>query len=77
MQTNYMQKGTHLPNECSGYDIKSSDGEPPNLESVEYSFVAIAPSFTLTGVVTPDRVLSMSQIELFDVSIVCKQMSDI
>ena len=29
------------------------------------------------GVVTPDRILSMGQIELFDHLTVCKQMTDV
>ena len=37
------------------------------LENVVYLFIAIAPRSTLTAVVAPNRVLSMSQIELFDI----------
>ena len=53
--------GVRPPNECPGYDIKQSDGA---LGNVVYPFTAIVPRSTL---VTPDRVLSMGQIELFDI----------
>ena len=33
------------------------------------------PLYLLSAMVTPDRVLSMSQIELFDHLTVCKQMT--
>ena len=35
------------------------------------------PGPLLSGVVVPERVLSMGQIELFDISTQCKQMTDI
>ena len=54
----------------SWYDIKPSDGEAPG--NMDYSFITIAPRFTLTRIVTTDRVLSMGQIE----QTVCKQMTD-
>ena len=50
---------------CPGYDTKQSDGEAPVLElwgNVRYPFIAIIPR-----VVAPARVLSMCQIELFDI----------
>ena len=49
----------HIQNKCPGYDIKPSDSEAPalgDLESMEY---------LLIGVVAPDRVLIMDQIQLF------------
>ena len=46
------------------------------LGNVEYTFLAIAPRFTLArGLVAPDRVLSMSQTELLEIKTVCKQMT--
>ena len=56
-----------LANEYSGYDTKQSDGEAPVLGNVEYSFIVITPRSTLAQRVAPDRVLSMSQIELFNI----------
>ena len=53
---------------CSGYDIKQSDGEVPVL--LELCGMRSNPSLpSLPGplwprVVTPDRALSMSQVEL-------------
>ena len=44
---------------------------PGTLGNVEYPFIAIISSSTLA----PDRVLSMSQIELFDIYTVCKRMT--
>ena len=40
-------------NECPVYDAKLSDGEVPVLErwNIKYSFIAITPWTTLTGVV--------------------------
>ena len=37
------------------------------LGNVKYLFIAIIPMFTLARVVAPDRVLSMGQIQLFDI----------
>ena len=37
----------------------------------------LLPDLPWPGVVTPDRVLSMGQIELFDHLTVCKQMIDV
>ena len=45
------------------------------LGNAEYAFIAIAPWSTLSRVVAPDRVLSMGQIELFDIQTVSKQMT--
>ena len=58
-------------NECPAYDTKQSDGEVPiMLELWEMqstpSFPSLPDSLWL-AVVAPDRVLSMDQIELFDI----------
>ena len=58
------------PNKCPGYDTKQSDGEVPVM--LELWGMLSTPSLpSLPGLlwpelVAPDRVLSMSQIELFD-----------
>ena len=58
----------------SGYDTKQSDSEAPVM--LELWAMSSTPSLTLLpgslflGVVTPDRVLSMCQIELFDIQTV-------
>ena len=60
------------PNECPGYDIKQSDGEDPVMREL-WKMQSIPPSLLLLpgplgpGLVAPDRVLSMGQIELFDI----------
>ena len=51
----------HPTNQFPGYDTKQSEGEDGALGNAEYPFIAIAP-----GVAALDRVLSMGQIELFD-----------
>ena len=54
-----------------GYDIKQSDGETPVM--LELLGMQSTPSLPLllgpllSGVVAPDRILSISQIELFDI----------
>ena len=50
-------------------------GNAGALGNVEYLFIAIAPSPLWPGVVAPDRIQSMGQIELFDIQTVCKQMT--
>ena len=35
--------------------------------NIEYLYIAIAPGALWPGAVAPDRVLSLSQIELFDI----------
>ena len=58
------------PIEYPGYDNKQSDGEAPVM--LELWGIQSTPSLTLLlspfwpGVLAPDRVLSMGQIELFD-----------
>ena len=61
-------KGKDTPNECPQYDSKQFDGEVPvMLELWEMWSTPLLPSLTgphWTRVVAPNRVLSMSQIEL-------------
>ena len=58
-------------NECPGYDIKQSDGEAPVM--LELWGMGSTPSLSLLPgpiwpeVVAPDWVLSMGQLELFDI----------
>ena len=55
-----------LPNKCPVYDIKLSDGEAPVLEIWGMSSIPSLPLLSgplWPGVVAPDRVLSMGQIE--------------
>ena len=58
-------------NEYPGYDIKQSDGEAPVI--LEHWGMQSTPSLASlpgplwSGVVVPDRILSMDQIELFDI----------
>ena len=64
-------------NECPGYDIKQSDDEAPVM--LELWEMWSTPSLPLLagplrpGVVAPNRILSMGQIE----QTVCKQMTDV
>ena len=63
-------------NKSPGYDIKPSDNETPALEIWEMKStpsLALVPDPLWLGVVTPDRVLSISQTE----QTVCKQMTDV
>ena len=60
----------------TGYDIKPSDGEASALKiwgMWSTSSLALLPGSLWPGVVVPDRVLSMGQIE----QTVCKQMTDV
>ncbi len=54
-----------------GYDTKQSDGEAPLMlelgEIPSSSLLASLPGPLWLRVVAPERVLSMSQLELFDV----------
>ena len=54
-------------NECPTYDMKQSDVEALVLEiwgNIDYPFIVLAPF--KQGVVAPDRILFIGQIELFD-----------
>ena len=63
-------------NECPGYDIKQSDDKAPVMLELwgmqSTSSLQLLPGQLWPGVATPDRVLSMGQIE----QAVCKQNSD-
>ena len=58
-----------FPNKCPEYDTKQSDGEASVMLELwvmwSTHFIAIFPRFTF--VVASDRVLSMGQVELFDI----------
>ena len=61
----------HTPNECLGYDTKLSYGEASVMLEL-WGMQSTLSLLSLPGqlwprVVTSDRVLSMSQIELFDI----------
>ena len=64
----HLYKGIRLPNEYPGYDSKPSDGESPVM--LEHWRMRSTPSLPSPpgplwlGVVGPDKVLSMGQIEL-------------
>ena len=56
-----------LPNECPTYNTKQSDGEAPvTLEMWTTPSLPSLPGPLWPGVVAPDMVLSIGQIELFD-----------
>ena len=59
---------TNQPNECPGHDTKQSDGEVPVMLELwgmlGTSSLPSLPGPLWPGVLAPDKVLSMSQIEL-------------
>ena len=65
-------------NQCLGYDIIQSNGEAPALK---FWGILSTPSRSLIrgslwfGVVAPNKVLCMSQTELFDIQAECKQIT--
>ena len=64
--------------ECLGYDIKQSDGEAPILElwgMLSTPSLPLHPGLLWLEALAPDRVLSIRQIELFDISTVSKSMT--
>ena len=67
------------PNECPEYDTKQSDNEAPVIIEVwlmrSIPLLPSHPGPLWPGVVTPDRVLSMGQIKLFDIWNESKQMT--
>ena len=68
---------TPPPKKCPGYDTKQSDGQVPiilELWGMQSTLFSLLPGPLWSGVVSPDRVLSIGQIELFDIKTVCKQM---
>ena len=65
-----LQKDKTHPNKCPEYDTKPSDSEAPVLDLWEMRSTSLLPSLPGSHrpeVVAPDRVLSMSQIDLFDI----------
>ena len=66
-------KGYDSPYECPGYDIKQSDGEATvMIELWGMQSTLSLPSLLgllCPGVVALDRVLTMGQIELFDIKL--------
>ena len=68
-----LQRGKTPPNEYLGYGLKQSDGEAPVLElwgMWHTPLLPLLPGWLWTGVLAPDRVLSIGQMELE-----CKQMT--
>ena len=69
IQTAFLQMGTTpSSNECLGYDTKQSDGEVPVMLELwgvrSTTSLQLLPGPLCSEVIAPDRVLSMSQIEL-------------
>ena len=66
-------------NKYLGYDGKQSDGEAlVDLELWRMQITPLLPSLPVPlwpEVVAPDRVLSMGQMELFEIKTECKQMT--
>ena len=63
-----LQRGKISQNECPGYDTKQSDGEFPEILEIwrmwRIPLLPTLPDPLRQGVVAPDRVLSICQIEL-------------
>ena len=63
--------GWNSPNESLEYDTKQSDGEALVMLELwgihSTPFLPLFPGPLWSGVVTPDRLLSLGQIELFDI----------
>ena len=74
----HLCKGVRIPNKCPEYDIKQSDGEVLIMlelwEMQSTSSLASLQGSLCPWVVSPDRVLSMGQIERFDILTECKEM---
>ena len=66
-----LQRAKPPTNECPAYYMKQSYSETPGiLEPRGMQIIPLLPSFPgplWLGVIAPDRVLSMGQIELFDI----------
>ena len=58
---NMQHRGYDCPNKCPGYDTKQPDDEAPMMLELLLSSL---PGPSRSGVVAPDRVLSMGQIEI-------------
>ena len=67
----HLCRGVKLSNECLEYNTKKSDGEASVLlelwEMLSTPSLPLLPDPLWTGVVAPDRVLSMGEIDLFDI----------
>ena len=63
-----LQRGKTPPNKRPGYDTKESDGEVPVMPELwgmhSTHSLPLIPGLLWPGVVAPDRILSMGQIEL-------------
>ena len=68
MLTSRLQRGKTPHNECPGYDTKQSDGELPVMSELWGMLSSLSlpslPDTLWPGVVAPNKVLSMVQIEL-------------
>ena len=79
----HLYRGVRPPNKCPGYDIIPSDGEASvtlKLWGMQSTLpLPSLPGPPWPGVVGPDRVLSMDQIELFEFDhlVVCEQTTDV
>ena len=66
----HLCRGVRLP-ECPSYDTKESEGETPVIEELwgmqSTPLLPLLPGPLWPWVVAPDRVLSIGQIELFDI----------
>ena len=70
--TDYISaKEKDFPTECPRYDTKQSDGEAPVMLELwgkaENPSLLLLPGTFWPGVVASDRVLSIGQIELFEI----------
>ena len=68
------------PYESPGYDIKQSDGKAPGMLELWGMWstpppLPLLPGPLWPGVVAPERVLSIGQIERFNIQTNCKQMT--
>ena len=71
-QTTSLQRGKIPPHhKCPGYDTKKPDGEASVMLELwgtqNTSSLPLLPGPLWPGVVAPDRVISMGQIELLDI----------
>ena len=60
-----LQEGKTLHNECPRYDTKQSDDEAAVILSTPS--LPLLPGLLWPGMAAPDRVLSIGQIERFDI----------
>ena len=75
----HLCRGVRLPNECHGYGTKQSDSKASVMLEPWWKWSTLSlpllPGPLWSGMVEADRILSMGQIELFDIQTVCKQMT--